>query len=328
MQRNRKDWALTPGQREDARRALEMLESSGLRLEDAARIAAGQRSVIRPCKFVDGVRIFLRDRAATGLRQSSLEFYEHHLFAAEETFGDALISDLTPERLRNYLLALPAASGARWRALRAMIRFGLRQDPPWLATDPTPSVSVPGPRSTPEPGILPAEAADSAMEAKSPWRPVWALWLFAGLRPSEVRGRGKEAMRWRHIDPDARLVRVPAGAAKTGRARILEGLPDRLWREIGTPGQPDQPIASAGYLSGIRALQTALGYLSDQGRTRVKPWPHDATRHSFATYHLALTGDPGRTSLLLGHEGSPTLLYRHYRGLATEAEAQRWFGLG
>ncbi len=53
----------------------------------------------------------------------------------------------------------------------------------------------------------------------------------------------------------------------------------------------------------------------------------DALRHTFASYAVALTSDPGRVAIWLGHEGNPTMLHRHYRGIATEADARRFFAL-
>ena len=41
---------------------------------------------------------------------------------------------------------------------------------------------------------------------------------------------------------------------------------------------------------------------------------------------VALTSDPGKVSLWLGHQ-SPTMLHRHYRGLTTKAEAVKFFDL-
>ncbi|WP_231363815.1 hypothetical protein [Verrucomicrobium sp. 3C] len=49
-------------------------------------------------------------------------------------------------------------------------------------------------------------------------------------------------------------------------------------------------------------------------------------RHSFASYRLAQCSDAPRVSLELGHT-SPALVFRHYRELVSEAEAERHFGL-
>ena len=54
-------------------------------------------------------------------------------------------------------------------------------------------------------------------------------------------------------------------------------------------------------------------------------WKANALRHSFITYRLAQTKDMAEVALEAGN--SPTMIFRHYRELATEAEAKEWFGI-
>ena len=175
-----------------------------------------------------------------------------------------------------------------------------------------------------EVGILRPEEAHQALLAAGPARAALALLLFAGIRPGELGGDGKPPLLWSAVDPEAKIIRIPAANAKTRRARILEDLPPSLWRFLVPPTDRHLPVSPSRPLQIIRRAQIALGYTTPRGH-RLKPWPHDGTRHSFATYHLARYADPGKTSLLLGHEGNPSLLYRHYRGLATRAEALEYF---
>jgi integrase len=58
----------------------------------------------------------------------------------------------------------------------------------------------------------------------------------------------------------------------------------------------------------------------------IRPWPQNALRHSFATYYLALSQDAAKTAHELGH-ASPDMLYKHYRGLSTQAAAKAYFGI-
>jgi integrase len=56
----------------------------------------------------------------------------------------------------------------------------------------------------------------------------------------------------------------------------------------------------------------------------IEQWPHNALRHSFASYHLAQHQDAAKTALELGHTESATL-FRHYRELVTpEAAKALW----
>jgi hypothetical protein len=42
---------------------------------------------------------------------------------------------------------------------------------------------------------------------------------------------------------------------------------------------------------------------------------------------MAYTANAPQVSVWLGHEGNPTMLHRHYRGLATKAQAEAFFNL-
>jgi hypothetical protein len=52
---------------------------------------------------------------------------------------------------------------------------------------------------------------------------------------------------------------------------------------------------------------------------------HNGLRHSFCTYRLADVQDAPRVALEAGN--SPTMLFRHYRALATAAEGREWFSI-
>ena len=54
--------------------------------------------------------------------------------------------------------------------------------------------------------------------------------------------------------------------------------------------------------------------------------PKNCLRHSFATYHVALHRDPGKTALILSHRNQE-VLYQHYLGIATKEQAERYFDI-
>lgn len=54
--------------------------------------------------------------------------------------------------------------------------------------------------------------------------------------------------------------------------------------------------------------------------------PGNILRHSFCSYHIALNRDAAATAVLLTHR-SPAMLYQHYRGRATHADAEAFFAL-
>jgi len=58
--------------------------------------------------------------------------------------------------------------------------------------------------------------------------------------------------------------------------------------------------------------------------TAIKSPPKNCLRHSFVSYHVALHRNPGHTALLVSHKNQ-NILYEHYLGVATKADAARYF---
>lgn len=56
----------------------------------------------------------------------------------------------------------------------------------------------------------------------------------------------------------------------------------------------------------------------------IAAWPHNALRHRFASYHLAMHEDAAKTSLQLGHTESATL-FKHYRELVRREVAVKFW---
>ena len=54
--------------------------------------------------------------------------------------------------------------------------------------------------------------------------------------------------------------------------------------------------------------------------------PHNAFRHSFASYHVAWKRDFQDTALIMSHKGT-YILFKHYRGVATKEDAERYFNI-
>jgi hypothetical protein len=48
-------------------------------------------------------------------------------------------------------------------------------------------------------------------------------------------------------------------------------------------------------------------------------------RHAFCTYHFAANANENLTAQQAGN--SPAMIHAHYKGLATKAEAEKWFNV-
>jgi hypothetical protein len=315
----RKDFALSPEQRADARAALAILEGTGMSLAVAAQLATGGRRATQSVTVADAAERFMLQVARSGLRPRTGEWYESHLRAIVLGLGDERMDRLTRAQVLAWLAATPGAAGtraARARALRALWRWGARQEPPLCPADVVAGLETTGPGNGGEAEILTVDEVRAIMDNAGAYRSALAVLLFAGVRPEELAGRSKPALLWSAVLPAERMIRIPAAIAKTGRARIIEGLPDTVWHWL-QPGAPAAPISPGRTRQALERAQAVLD----------RPWPHDGTRHSFASYALALTGDAGRVSTWLGHEGSVGVVHRHYRAVVSRAQAESYFGI-
>ena len=57
---------------------------------------------------------------------------------------------------------------------------------------------------------------------------------------------------------------------------------------------------------------------------KLEEWPHNAPRHSFASYRLADTQDSAKVALELGHDRSETL-FEHYNAVVTRQAAKAYW---
>ena len=146
-----------------------------------------------------------------------------------------------------------------------------------------------------------------------------ALEAFGGLRCSSAVRVSKD-----DINAVDRSIVLPAAKHKTGRRHLLEGLPDNLWEWLRHAGVladkrwTDRPWAMSMplYNKEKRAAFERAG-LKLQG---------NVLRHSFCSYHVAWHQDAAKTAILMQHTNQ-SMIYRHYKGVATRADAEGYFAI-
>ena len=133
-----------------------------------------------------------------------------------------------------------------------------------------------------------------------------AVRYFTGLRTAEIE-------RVEEKDIGEKYIEVTARNAKTRRRRLVTIQPNlRAWLALG--GElPARPANGRAMFEFMASLVSHTG----------APWPHNVTRHSFCSYHLAAFQNAGQTALQAGH--SEAMLFHHYREVVSpEASAEFW----
>ena len=163
-------------------------------------------------------------------------------------------------------------------------------------------------------GIYTPEQLRAALDASDGLaRLAVAIGAFAGLRTSEIF-----RLCWRDIGKTH--ITVEAEKAKTGARRIVPILPGlRAVLASVERGEAAAKIFSQRYETHLSRV------LSDAFRAaKIEP-VRNGLRHSFCSYRLATTKDTPATALEAGN--SPTIIFRHYRELATSKAAAAWFAV-
>jgi integrase len=317
----RVDYALSPEQRIDAREAFRLIEGTGLSLVDVVKRGLGEKRASHRALTNEVVRLFLISRREEGCRPKTIAFYADFLRPIAEQFGDRVFDTITRAELAKCIQGATDGATARTsiaRASRALWRWAMARPEPMAAVDASMGLRfIVAKKEGRKPAVLTVEQCGAILAGAGHFRGALALMLGAGVRPEEIRGPGKEPMRWRDIDITHSAITVRAECSKTRKERIIENPPPMLWQWI-TPGNSDEPISPALARSIIDVAKTAAG---------LKKWTQDATRHTFASYALALTQDPGKVALWLGHEESPKMLFNHYHRPGLRAPAVAFFSL-
>ena len=149
------------------------------------------------------------------------------------------------------------------------------------------------------------EAADDAL------RPLIAIGGLAGLRTAELL-----RLDWADVWRVRGHIEVTAGKSKTRQRRLVE-----------------MHAALAGWLNPFRqrkagklwtgheiTFQQHFAALCQTAKVTRKP---NGLRHAFCTYHFAWHANENLTAAQAGN--SPAMIHAHYKGLATKADAEKWF---
>ena len=159
-------------------------------------------------------------------------------------------------------------------------------------------------------GILTVEETARLLESAAPeLLPFIAIGAFAGLRRAEL-----ERLDWREVDLQGGLIEVTAKKANSARRRFVRIQPN-LAKWLQPYAQLPGNVTPPKYRELLDAAREAAG---------IDQWPHNALRHSFASYHLAQFNDAAALALELGHTNSNPV-FQHYRQLVKPKQAERYW---
>jgi integrase len=139
--------------------------------------------------------------------------------------------------------------------------------------------------------------------------PLLAIGAFSGIRMAELA-----RLDWTAVDLDRGHIEVRAGQAKTSSRRLIP-ISQNLIQWLTPLPRTGRVIASGQIQKEVSALARALKI----------GWPHNVLRHSYISYRIAKIKSADQVALEAGN--SPSIIFKHYRELTTEEQAEEWFAI-
>jgi len=278
----------------------------------AARFYKAKHKTITPTSVADVVGELLKLKKSRGNAERYVSDLKNRLEKVSDAFKCNIGSVTTPD-LQAWLdgLKLSSQSYANFRRV-AHLLFEFAVARGYALDNPAAKVERPKIRNAEVEIFTPDETQKLLAEASEDFLPCLAIGMFAGLRSAEI-----ERLEWKDVDLKQGHIVVSASNAKTASRRIVpiaENLAEWL-----------KPCAKK---TGSLWAHSSIAFYKRQEATAKAAgvtWKGNGCRHSFASYSFALCADAGRVAGYCGN--SAAVIHRHYRQLATPADAQDFFNV-
>lgn len=276
------------------------------------------------CRLREAVEEYISEVQCTKA-QATQQAQKRHLRMLLESMGDLSLSELNRKILQEFFQSIPTTT--QCNNARATIRTFFKwtvHEKEWLENSPCERIRK---RPTPKNRVIEFYSAAvtkrlfELAEVEDPGLlPAMALNFFLGLRPCEVQRIKPQA-----IDCDERTVNLDEAVAKPGRKgplpRLIENVPPELdaawrWLEAFLDDTGDVILDAVKYEARVKALRERIG----------AEMIHDGARHAFGTHAVALLGEVGRVSRLMGHRKEQTT-HDHYLGRTRKRQGEHYFSI-
>ena len=237
-------------------------------------------------------------------------------------FGTRIASDVSTEDISHWLIALelsPVSVSNYRRVLSVLFSHGVKLKA--VDKDKNPAKGAFQPESVEgEIGFLSVAQACALLKAANDEPeilPAVALGLFAGIRTIEL-----QRMDWKDVSLSRGYVTITAANAKTKTKRKIAIMPAlRSWlAPVQALSGPIWPAKQQRGRNIFEAVRETAGF------DEKTPWPHNAMRHSFGSYHAAKFQNIAALSLEMGN--SPNVVDKHYRNADVEKkDAEKFWSL-
>lgn len=253
-------------------------------------------------------------KTASNRRPSYIKSLNQYLRHFAKNREHLPISSITTDQIRAWYDSRnesPATKISTIGKFNSLFSHAIREG--WIEKNPIDRIELPR-AERPVPFVLRLDQVrmllDRARNGMTREFPVLVIALFCGLRPVEC-----QELVASEIDLTGRWVIVNAEKSKT-RARRKCPISENAARMLDGFSLDHLPMHRTGWRKMTDSLCRVLG---------ISKWPHDALRHTAASFLLAREQDASRVSLWLGN--SPAVLLRHYVEPLPKPEVDEFWSL-
>jgi len=276
------------------------------------------------------IKQLIADTSAAGRRAKTMKDLRYRLGAFAKIYGGRKLAEITLPELQEWSND-PTLSAVSRRHMTTKVSqlFRYAEKRGWCEKNIAAYIARPN-LVEGEPGFLSVVQASRLLECavNTDLLPYIVLGLFTGIRTNEL-----ERLTWDKVKLSERVIIIDGAVAKTKARRVVDLNDTALaWLAL-CAKKTGYVIAPMNFRKRKDALLRIARFGTPGTETKkekvdgitLEPWPKNALRHTAASYAYALSQDAIRVSAMLGN--SPDVLHRHYRGLATKADAERFFAL-
>lgn len=323
----------------NTRLANKLLEGTGLRLRDLARIALetaeamgdeGKQKLdinrmreimlagVKAVKDAENTVTFEEAawesiRARSSLRETTLRDLKYYIrrFLKVKGVAERPLRAMSTKECRELLQKVVGHSASSYvkgrSVLHSVFSFGIRRE--WCDVNPVSRIELP---KTEEKPIVPLTLDEVERLQKTVQRPEFRemrlslnLMLYGGIRPTEVSRLSVDDINW----TDKQVI-IRSKTSKTGGGRIIP------LRRMSSLRKRDLTIPS-NWKQRWKELRDAAGF---------QHWVPDICRHTFASYHAAYFRNLPALQLEMGHRDCSLLMSRYVCPTYRKTAAAFWHG--
>ena len=315
--------------------ARSVLAALGVDLRDAINVGIEQLNLVKKsCTVSEAITRVIEVAKKDNKSTNHIQDLVSRLGRFEASFGERVIATITKREVEDWINGLKGLSKVTKKNYNASLRclFAQAIEDKYIIKSPAMAPKKFKEASKDAEVITPAELSTMLAKADDQILPSILLSAFAGIRREELEGnRDHRGLLWSDIKFQKQKIIIPAEIAKARRKRTIPIsdnlaswlLPYSKYRGAVWPKNGRRQFDRAKRLAGFGRVGSETKEEKKNGVTIVRPWPANALRHSFASYHLAKFENAPQLSLYMGN--TPRMIFDHYDGAVEEEAAETYW---